>query len=95
MTPYRRCRHPYPAYFAENTLYLSPELEKAFPDCRRRLAEEAGRDVPAVPDAPLRQALLDAGVLRQTEDGLRWIARVHGAQAIEAVRPQPDGDWYI
>ena len=48
MTPYRRCRHPYPAYFAENTLYLSPELEKAFPDCRRRLAEEAGRDVPAV-----------------------------------------------
>lgn len=28
MTPYRRCRHPYPAYFAENTLYLSPELEK-------------------------------------------------------------------
>ena len=31
MTPYRRCRHPYPAYFAENTLYLSPELEKAFP----------------------------------------------------------------
>ena len=95
MTPYRRCRHPYPAYFAENTLYLSPELEKAFPDCRRRLAEEAGRDVPAVPDAPLRQALLDAGVLRQTEDGLRWIARVHGAQALEAVLPQPDGDWYI
>ena len=95
MTPYRRCRHPYPAYFAENTLYLSPELEKAFPDCRRRLAEEAGRDVPAVPDAPLRQALLDAGVLRQTEDGLRWIARVHGAQALGAVLPQPDGDWYI
>ena len=43
----------------------------------------------------LRQALLDAGVLRQTEGGLRWIARVHGAQALEAVLPQPDGDWYI
>ena len=40
-------------------------------------------------------ALLDAGVLRQTEGGLRWIARVHGAQALEAVLPQPDGDWYI
>lgn len=95
MTPYRRCRHPYPAYFAENTLYLSPELEAAFPDCRRRLAEEAGRESPAVPDMMLRQALLDAGVLRQTEGGLRWIARVHGAQALEAVLPQPDGDWYI
>ena len=92
---YRRCRHPYPAYFAENTLYLSPELEAAFPDCRRRLAEEAGREGPAVPDMMLRQALLDAGVLRQTEGGLRWIARVHGAQALEAVLPQPDGDWYI
>ena len=95
MTPYRRCRHPYPAYFAENTLYLSPELEAAFPDCRRRLAEEAGREGPAVPDMMLRQALLDTGVLRQTEGGLRWIARVHGAQALEAVLPQPDGDWYM
>ena len=95
MTPYRRCRHPYPAYFAENTLYLSPELEAAFPDCRRRLAEEAGREGPAVPDMMLRQALLATGVLRQTEGGLRWIARVHGAQALEAVLPQPDGDWYI
>ena len=24
-----------------------------------------------------------------------FLARVHGAQALEAVLPQPDGDWYI
>lgn len=96
MTPYRRCRHPYPAYFAENTLYLSPEVEKAFPDCRRRLAEEAGRDVPAVPGRAASAGTFGCG--RIAADGGRppGGSRAYtGAQALGAVLPQPDGDWYI
>lgn len=95
MTPHRRCRHPYPAYFAENTLYLSPELEQKFPGCRHAILAEAGREAPVLPNAALRQALLEARVLRQTAEGLRWITRVHGACALETVLPQPDGDWYV
>ena len=95
MTPYRRCRHPYPAYFAENTLYLSPELEKAFPDCRRRLAEEADGMFPQFRTRRFgRHFWMRAycGRRRTASGGSR---AVHGAQALGAVLPQPDGDWYI
>lgn len=95
MTPHRRCRHPYDAYFAENTLYLSPAFEQAYPDCYRQLAQEAGKPAPELPDAALRQALIRAGVLQQTQNGLRWISRVHGAQALRTALPQGDGDWYV
>ena len=95
MTPHRRCRHPYDAYFAENTLYLSPTFEQAYPDCYRQLAQEAGKPAPELPDAALRQALIRAGVLQQTQNGLCWISRVHGAQALRTALPQGDGDWYV
>lgn len=95
MTPRRRCRHPYDAYFAENTLFLSPAFVKAHPDCFHQLAREAGKAVPELSDTALRQALIDAGVLLRTQSGLRWISRVHGAQALEKALPQGDGDWYV
>lgn len=95
MTPRRRCRHPYDAYFAENTLFLSPAFEAACPDCYRQLALEVGNPQPQLPDETLRQALIRAGVLQRTEEGLRWISRVHGGSALKAALPQGDGDWYV
>lgn len=95
MTPRRRCSHPYDAYFAGNTLFLSPTLEAACPDCYVQLALEKGNSQPRLPDEKLRGALLRAGVLRRTEEGLRWISRVHGGPALEAALPQGDGDWYV
>lgn len=97
MTPRRRCPHPYAAYLAGGVLYVSPELEEAFPDIFRQLAPQCGKapaEKPgALPEA-LSNALLDAGVLHREAGELAWARSVHAPAPLVDVKPMGSGDWY-
>lgn len=97
MTPRRRCLRPYPAYFAEGTLYVSRELEEAFPEIFRLLEPLCGERPAEGPEslpAPLAQALLAAGVLRWEGEALAWTPSIHAPAPLAGVKPMGDGDWY-
>lgn len=97
MTPRRQDPRPYPAYFAEGTLYVSQELEAAFPDIFRLLAPLQGPDPEGAPGdlpAALVKALLDAHVLRETESGPAWIPSVHAPCPLADIKPMGEGDLY-
>ena len=96
LTAERRCRHPYPAYFAEGTLFISPELELRFPRIYEQLRPFVGSQTAELNDRALAKALCDAGVAVQAEDGtLRWKRSVHSRDGLQGVLPQGDGDWYV
>ena len=96
MTPRRRCRHPYDAYFAEGRLYLSPRLLARFPEAPALLADCAGR--PAVPRGALPpalcEALVEARVLQEAGGDFRWYPSVHAPAPLVETLPMGDGDWY-
>jgi len=91
MTPRRRCRWPYEAYLAENTLFISPMLEKRFPQIFETLRAQTGSRRPELEDAALAQALRQAGVL--DADG-QWAFRVHTDGRLHEVLSMGAGDWY-
>lgn len=93
MTPHRRCRHPYDAYFAEGTLFLSPAFCEKFPNAIPMLKKMVGQGFPVVSDPDLRSALAQASVLI-CGDVDHWADSVH-ADGLVDVLPQGEGDWYI
>lgn len=97
LTPHRRRRYPYPAYFAEGTLYLSPSLLEQFPGLLKLLASYCGSqgNHPAMLPIPERDALLACGALTQEDDTLCWRHSIHAAAPLSAVNNMGGGDWYI
>lgn len=97
MTPRRRCLRPYAAYLAGGVLYVSRELEEAFPDIYALLAPQCGQDPaegPASLPQALASALLEAGVLIRTGDALNWAPSTHAPVPLAGVKPMGRGDWY-
>lgn len=97
MTPRRRCLRPYAAYLAGGVLYVSQELEEAFPDIFALLAPQCGGAPAETPDSlppALAGALLEAGVLLREGEGLRWAPSVHAPAPLAGVKPMGRGDWY-
>ncbi len=97
MTPRRRCLRPYAAYLAGGVLYVSRELEEAFPDIYALLAPQCGQDPaegPASLPQTLASALLEAGVLIRTGDALNWAPSTHAPVPLAGVKPMGRGDWY-
>lgn len=97
MTPRRHCLRPYAAYLAGGVLYVSRELEEAFPDIYALLTPQCGQDPaegPASLPQALASALLAAGVLIQTGDALTWAPSTHAPVLLADVKPMGRGDWY-
>ena len=97
LTPRRRCRYPYDAYFNEGMLYLSPDFLKKFPEAVRQLAPYCGPAglLPENLQRELREGLCRCGVLRRETDGLRWRHSVHAKCPLVEVKPMGGGDWYV
>ncbi len=98
LTPARRCLYPHAAYFAEGTLFLSPQAVSEQPGMLPALAAIAGRPDELLPDGALSEAaielLLCCGVLRRTERGLCWLRSVHAPAPLAQVKVMAGGDWY-
>lgn len=97
LTPHRKSRYPYDAYFAEGTLFFSPRLEARFPELPRQLQPFAGETgiPPAQLPAELREALLTCGVLQNKNGQLGWLPSVHAPCPLREVKPMGGGDWYV
>lgn len=99
LRPYRRNAHPYEAYFAEGTLYLSPALLRDFPDAPDRLAPCVGNPEGLLPEGLLPAALLErlqkSHVLTARGGTLYWKPSVHAPCPLAAVSPMAEGDWYV
>ena len=97
LTPWRRERYPYDAYFAEGNLFLSPRLLADYPELIERLTQVAGENeiLPAgtIPDGAVER-LLACGVLRRDGGELRFYKSVHARVTLASVLPMADGDWY-
>lgn len=99
LRPYRRCRYPYDAYFAEGTLYLSPGLLEEFPKAMEMLrpfcrSEDSLLPEDALPSG-LAERLMSSHVLKRNNGVLRWIPSIHAPYPLTDVKPMSDGDWYI
>ncbi len=99
LSPYRRCRYPYPAYLAEGTLYLSPDLLSAFPNILQSLQPLCGQSDAFVPQNTLPEAFADIlcaqYVLLRYENGYRWAHSIHAPCPLHQVLPMSEGDWYV
>ena len=98
LTPYRRCRWPYGAYFAEGMLFISPMLEKKHPDIYTQLTPFCGKSGLSPENLPesLKSALLTCGVLlKDKHGGLCWLSSVHAPCPLYEVKPMSGGDWYV
>lgn len=98
LTPYRRRRYPYPAYFAEGVLFLSPALIEAFPNALSALNEEAkkGRGFfqKGLFEPRLVDLLIESGVLHAIGENYYWLKSVHAPKPLTRVLPMAEGDWY-
>lgn len=99
LTPQRKNRFPYQAYFAEGILYLSPELLQACPQIfvHTKEAVEKGETLPdGILDSQEIAELVKAKVLIPKENGTyRWLKSVHAPSPLAGVQPMVGGDWYI
>lgn len=98
LTPYRRCRFPYDAYFAGGTLFLSPQFLSDFPGSMEILQSLVG-DSGVLPHGALcpeaQQRLLRCGVLHEAADHtLRWSKSIHAPRPLDDVKQMLTGDWY-
>ena len=96
LTPHRCCQYPYNAYFAEGTLFISPQFYEQFPKLNEMLEPftgEAGLLPTALPDE-LRTALLECGVLQRDGGQIKWLPSVHAACPLKDIKPM-GSDWYI
>lgn len=96
MTPKRRCRYPYDAYFAEGKLFVSPRVTDEVPDAIDKLNNIAGsNEIPAdaLPEK-LVQLLEKANVLTKKDGALHWYRSTHAEQPLVEALPMGSGDWY-
>lgn len=99
LTPHRRCLYPYDAYFANGTLFLSPQVMQRFPQAADLLLAHSSPDGfmarQALPPE-LLNILLNAHVLTEAEDGQpRWYRSIHSPRPLTDVKVIPSGDWYV
>lgn len=99
LTPHRKKRYPYDAYFAGGILYLAPQLIQEYPQEVQQLCREAAQTGDPDPQRlcqTLRSRLAACGVLKSGPDSrLHWISSVHAPCLVADVRVMPDGDWYL
>ncbi len=96
LTPHRCCRYPHDAYFAEGTLFVSPQLLERFPDLQQELTPFIGEQGLA-PDQLLKDlqaALLACGILKEKEGKISWLSSVHAAYPLCDIKPM-GADWYV
>ncbi len=96
-TPVRGDPFPYDGFFAEGTLYLSPDFLRCFPGALEDLQRARGLDVLPTGILPpeAEERLLACGVLRKGDGGgLCWIRSVHAPRALNDVKPMLTGDEY-
>lgn len=97
MRPWRRCRRPYKAYFAQGDLFISPEFEEQFPVIKL-LQPYVGQPEGLVPVEAIGQelawALVNSHVAVFEGDYIRWKLSVHAPIPLAGVKPMGDGDWY-
>ena len=99
LRPYRRCRYPYDAYFAEGTLYLSPACwrnsRRLWKCCGRSAAQRTVFSPEDALPSGLAERLMSSHVLKRNNGVLRWIPSIHAPYPLTDVKPMSDGDWYI
>lgn len=98
MTPVRRCRYPYDAYFAEGALYLSPLLLQEYPDLIERISPLCGEPEGRLEEKVLPEAVIErflaCGVLVREDGALFWRKSVHAPVPLNRVLSMAEGDWY-
>jgi hypothetical protein len=97
LTPHRCCRYPHAAYFAEGTLFLSPQLEERFPKLAESLEPFTGEEglPPSRLPEELRRALLECGILQSKDGQIAWLPSVHAPYPLKDIKPMGGGDWYV
>lgn len=97
MRPWRQCRRPYKAYFAQGDLYISHEIEEKFP-VAQLLQPYVGQQEGLVPVEAIGQelawVLVNSHVAIFEGDNIRWKRSVHAPVPLAGVKPMGDGDWY-
>lgn len=96
LTPHRCCRYPYLAYFAEGTLFISPQLNERFPNLITYLEPFTGDTglPPAKLSLELYETLLECGVLQNKNGQIAWLSSVHAPCPLKDIKPM-GGDWYV
>lgn len=96
MTPHRKNRWPYDAYFAEGKVFLSPQLQRDIPDAIAQInALKSSRPVQKGElSALLLDRLLKINLLKESPEGYVWYDCVHPKESLEAL-DMGSGDWYI
>lgn len=99
LTPHRFNRYPYDAYFAEGTLYLSPELIDEFPYLMELLQNECRKASDKLEQGIVPKEVADrfisVGVLNEKDGELYWLKSVHAPCPLKEVLKMAGGDWYI
>lgn len=96
LTPYRENSYPYDAYFAEGTLFLSPQLLKNNPDAQAQLTACCGEKTLTKRLPPqLQETLQKAHVLIYKDNVYHWYTSVHSKNALDKVLVMAGGDWYV
>jgi len=96
LTPHRSCRYPYPAYFAEGTLYIAPALYEQLPDLDDILKPYTGSNglPPDKLNKDILSLFLSCGILRSENDVITWLPSVHASCPLKETKKM-GGDWYI
>lgn len=97
LTPKRKTKYPYEAYFAEGTLYLSPDFTAEFEDIANTIKKaaadgdfiEAGKI-----DGRAAERLLACGALKAENGGYTLYKSVHAPPKLADVLEMKNGDWY-
>lgn len=98
LRPRRHCRYPHKAYFAENQLYLAPEVLEQVPDAFAILQPLCGRADAALPPHALpdklAEILLAAHVLWDNGGTLEWKPSVNANVPLGEVLSMEPGEWF-
>lgn len=95
LTPHRKSRYPYDAYFAEGTLYLSPDFIAKHQGCLQQLTAVTQTDC-CLQDLPklLVEDLFKLNVLKEINSKYKWCNSIHNEKGLDKVLPMAEGDWY-
>lgn len=99
MAPHRNVQFPYDAYFAEGTLFLSPEFLNEYPSALEKLQSLSGDEEVLeenIIEKGAIERLANCGVIKHNSTGKWvWIKSVHAPRPLDGVKPMASGDTYI
>lgn len=101
MTPRRKNRYPFDAYFAGGTLYLSPQLLSDFPNLTELLLPLCKKPDAIIPKDALPKEITDrlisCGVLLndKSKNELKWLNSIHSPYPLLEISDMGEGDWYV